>query len=443
MNKGTVKQRLFIVALVVSIGFLLFVAGIATRHFKLWPSQIFEDAEKAARSWNMRLRSHSRYDNPSMFPKVRHEKGGIFQYNAEKAYNGFTLFTSRHSQIVLLISMEGEIVHEWHFPFSSVWTNPPHIAFPVSDDFITGRKAHLYPNGDLLAIYVGNGDTPWGYGLVKIDKNSKVIWKYAEHVHHDVDVGSDGKIYTLIQEITTEKIPGIALAPPMIEDSIVILSPQGQELKRLSISNVFRNSDFSSILKWPANNSKGDIWHTNTVEVLDKQFAALFPFLKEGQVLVSMRNVDTIAVIDLDNERVVWATRGPWHWQHDPDFLSNGNMLIFDNLGHRGKGGESRIIEFDPMTMEIIWQYTGDDKDILFSRTMSSQQRLPNGNTLITESKNGRILEVTREKEIVWEFLTPFRVPNEPQRAATINGAQRFHPDSLNFEFSNLKQNSP
>jgi len=135
------------------------------------------------------------------------------------------------------------------FTLSRVWTNPPHITFPASDDFIFWMRAQLYPNGDLLAMYIGVGDTPAGYGLVKVDKDSRMIWKYAERVHHDLDVGSDGKIYTLIQEITTEKIPGIKLEPPLMYDSIVLLSADGQEIKRLSITEAFSHSDYSNVLR--------------------------------------------------------------------------------------------------------------------------------------------------------------------------------------------------
>ncbi|RKZ50492.1 MAG: hypothetical protein DRR08_30245 [Candidatus Parabeggiatoa sp. nov. 2] len=438
MSKSTTGQRLFIVALLVSVIFLSVVFGMVAHKFKLWPYSLFRDAYRAAKAWEERIAPRTR-EMAGFFVKARYPNSGLLQYNKEEAYNGFTLFTSGHAQKAFLLSMDGQIVHEWHFPFSSAWTNPPHIEFPVSEEFIYCSHAYLYPNGDLLAIYLGMGDSPWGYGLVKVDKDSKMIWKYAENVHHDVDVDSDGKIYTLIHEFTTEKIPEVALDPPFLEDSIVVLSADGQELKRVSISKAFRNSDYSSVLKVLVDaEKKGDPWHTNNVELLNEQMAAQFPFLKKGQVLVSLRNIDTIAVVDLDKEQVVWAITGPWHRQHDPDFLSNGNMILFDNRGHYGKGGSSRVIEFNPTTMEILWQYTGDEKNIFASWISASQQRLPNGNTLITESNGARLFEVTREKQIVWEFINPFRA-RDNQWVAIFRWGQRFHPDSLNFEF-NLKK---
>jgi len=39
---------------------------------------------------------------------------------------------------------------------------------------------------------------------------------------------------------------------------------------------------------------------------------------------------------------------------------------------------------------------------------MGYAQRLPNGNTLITESSFGRFFEVTKQGEIVWEYVNPF-----------------------------------
>jgi outer membrane protein assembly factor BamB len=435
MNKNLAIQRLFIVALIVSVVFLSVVFGMVAYKFKIWPYPVFQNAYKAAQAWYVRIMPYE----PPYAKSDR--KSGIFRYNEEKAYNGLTLFTSGHAQKAFLMSMDGQIRHEWHLPFYEVWSNPPHIASPLPDAFIYWRNAYLYPNGDLLTIYIANGDTPWGYGLVKVDKDSKIIWKYAERVHHDFWVSSDGKIYTLIHEIITDKIPGVKLSPPLIEDSIVVLSPEGQELKRLSISKAFFNSDFSTVLrKDPVANRQGDLWHANTVEVLEEAIAEKFPFLKKGQVLVSLKMIDTIAVIDLDQEQVVWAIRGPWHWQHDPDFLPNGNILIFDNLGYHGKGGASRIIEFNPTTMEILWQYTGSEKDIFFTAAKGAQQRLPNGNTLITSSAQGRLFEVTRENEVVWEFISSFRSKKNNEQVANVHWGKRFPSDFLTFEFSNKNQ---
>ncbi len=99
-----------------------------------------------------------------------------------------------------------------------------------------------------------------------------------------------------------------------------------------------------------------------------------------------------------------------------------GNILIFDNGGEAGYSSTgpallksvfnaqryySRILEINPVTLQVVWQYTERPASEFFSPFCSGMQRLPNGNTLITESRTGRVFEVTAEKEIVWEYIRP------------------------------------
>src|SRR5262249_7698334 len=120
-----------------------------------------------------------------------------------------------------------------------------------------------------------------------------------------------------------------------------------------------------------------------------------------GQVLFSMRELDAIAVLDVEKGTVVWAAQGPWRAQHDPQFLDNGRLLIFDNLGSdRG----SRILEYDPVTQALPWSYPEEDGNSFRSTNRGLCQRLHNGNTLIVDSEEQEIFEVTPQKECVWSF---------------------------------------
>jgi len=427
--------KTYIIVCCASVLFLVYLFGIASVKWKIWPYPTFEKGFQAGKAWYEKIRPFSPYDT-SFYDKANHDKGGVFKYDSKKVFDGLTFFTFGLDHKALLISMDGKIVHQWHMPFSSVWPDPPHITSPVVDGLINMSAPYLYPNGDVLAIYATDRDTPYGYGLVKIDKNSNVIWKYEGRVHHDVDVGRDGKIYLLTHEMIKEKIPGLNISPPIMDDFVVVLSPDGRELGKVSITEGFYNSEFKDVLK----NVKGwEPWHANNVEVLDDNIADKFPFLTKGCVLVSLKSATAIAAIDLFKKKVIWAIRGPWIGQHDPDFLENGNMLIFDNKGHFSKGGRSRIVEFDPETMETIWEYTGDNVNPFFSAIRSTQQRLPNGNTLITESDNGRIFEVTRAREIVWDYRSPYRAPHDNRLVAVVMRAQRFDRDYFEFSFTQAK----
>ena len=118
-----------------------------------------------------------------------------------------------------------------------------------------------------------------------------------------------------------------------------------------------------------------------------------------------MRRMDLIAVVDLEGPRVVWSWgMGELEGQHQPTLLPNDHLLIFDNGESRGW---SRVIEFDPLAQEIVWEYRTDPSTDFYSSSRGGSERLPNGNTLVTESNRGRVFEITQAGEIVWEFLNP------------------------------------
>ncbi len=130
-----------------------------------------------------------------------------------------------------------------------------------------------------------------------------------------------------------------------------------------------------------------------------------------------MRQIDIIGVIDVEKERIVWSW-GTDELQapHHPSLLENGNILIFDNGVDRRY---SRVIELNPVTEEIDWEYSAKPPGSFYSPTRGAAQRLPNGNTLITESDKGRVFEVTEDGTIVWEFFSP-QIDRVKSQRATI-----------------------
>ena len=89
--------------------------------------------------------------------------GGVTIFDAEKVQPGLTLFTSGHAPVVYLMSLTGEMVHKWQVTFENLW--PDELPFEVEAEhrqFI--RRAHVFPNGDLLAVFEYIGifklDTP-------------------------------------------------------------------------------------------------------------------------------------------------------------------------------------------------------------------------------------------------------------------------------------------
>jgi outer membrane protein assembly factor BamB len=255
-------------------------------------------------------------------------------------------------------------------------------------------------------------------------------------VHHDLHVSDDGMIYTLTHELSDRVLPRWRhMKPPRVDDFLVVLSPDGHEMKKVSVTDAFIESPYALMTNTVAWYSSGDYFHTNAVTMLDEAAAEELSGVPGRQVMLSMRELGAIGLLDLDREVFTWALRGSWLGQHDPDLLPNGNILLFDNFGHFGAGGISRVIEFDPKTYEVVWSYTGDEDRPFYSAVRSAQERLPNGNTLITESDGGRLLEVAPDGAIVWEYINPERGGEAGDLIPVVSWGQRIDPAWLDPAF--------
>jgi hypothetical protein len=333
------------------------------------------------------------------------------------AWPGLNFYVSGHAAEAVLMDMEGRTLHRWRYPLRRLW--PDLAADPGNAKLEYWRRAYLYPNGDLLGIYEG-------LGLVKLDARSRVLWSYRGGVHHDLAVTAGGNIWVLDRQ--GKVIPRINPRAGILEDMVTVLDPGGRPIRRISLLEAFERSPYAALLR--GMERAGDVFHTNTLELLDGRFAGRDPAFRKGNVLLSVLKLDTLAVLDPGQGKIVWARTGPWRRQHQPTFLDNGNLLLFDNTG--AGGGRSRILELDPVSGALRWQFGGTPGVDLFSKTLGSCQRLPNGDTLITESENGRALEVTRDGRIVWEFNNPHRAGERGELVAVLFELVRL-PDGFPF----------
>ncbi len=434
--------------LVLSIAFLAFCAGCFLMLAEQPPYAFFRDVRVAATALLAQRRMDRDPQFTDLYGEARDDAVGVTVRDGERMQPGYTLYTSGHETSAYLIDSFGRIAHQWHLPYSDVWEAGSAVTDPVPDTHTYFRYARVLPEGDLLVVYDGVGDTPHGYGIVRMDRRSRPRWRYLQRAHHALDIMPDGRIVTLTHAISHEPIPLAGyLRPPRIDDYLTVLSPQGEELQRIPLLPLFVSSPFEGLLgllPFYLLEGSGDFLHCNDVEVVTEALAESLPFAKAGQVLVSMREPGVLAMIDPASETMTWAMRGPWIGQHDPDLLPNGHVLLYDNGGWFGPGGRSRIIELDPLTHAHTWQYTGTADAPFHSPIRGVQQRLDNGNTLITETQRGRLLEVTPSGEIVWEYLNPARATTDKgERIAIISAGTRLGPDAFDATFAGLLQTSP
>lgn len=327
------------------------------------------------------------YTNYVVEAEERKEKAGVMLYDEALAYDGVNLYCNHYEKTsgAYLIDMTGRVVHQWHAADSSMWK------------LVTVDKS-----GNVYAVL----DNDERVRLVKMDWNSTVLFELPGRFHHDIRLLDDGSVVTLKREQRVLRHKGQAVR--ILDDYMVRISSAGRVVKSISLFDLMRgHSVVQRVLDLAIAPGSArrilDILHTNTAEVLDRDIPG---FCRKGNILFCMRNLDLILVWDYESNEIVWQHDGDGEWQHphEPTLTTSGNLLIFDN----GRLREwSRIIEMDPITRQIVWEYRGDPPTSFFTARRGSTQRFVNGNTLVTESDTGRVFEITEDGKLVWEWYNP------------------------------------
>jgi len=338
--------------------------------------------------------------------KLAPSTSGVTVHDRESAQPGLNFMTSGDRPGAVLMNMDGDVLHRWELPFLEAFPDSQRAS--ASESAAYWRFAHPFENGDVLAVFEG-------LGLIKVDRRSRLLWAHAGGEHHALDVTDDGRIYVLTRRAHLN--PSINTEEPVLEDFVTVMDARGRVIKSVSVLRAFQNSYFITALTSFGMKNFGDLMHTNAIDVLDGRIADRIPAFSKGNVLVSIRQLDIIAVIDMEREAVVWIGGGLWRAQHDSKVLPNGNLMLFDN---KGQGGLSKVIEYDPATQRIYWVYYGTKEAPLYSEMCGACHRLANGNTLVVESDFGRVAEVTVGGDVVWEYLNPARAGDEDELIATI-----------------------
>lgn len=421
--------------LVLALGYGFFAARLGW-----FPATQLNAAETVALSvWRAYFRPEWKAAN-GLTRSVPPVPGPVVVHDPKRIAPGVTLIVGYRGDGfgAWLVDADGRELHRWQITFSAAFPEAPHLQWRTGDGAIAWHGAHLFPNGDLLLNFQDN-NFPYGSGLVKIDRDSRLLWALPRNTHHDVTVAEDGTLWVPSLYYRPDGLPSTPnLKPGYYEDTILHLSPNGEILDEISVLDAVAKGAgglLSINYRDDLEVASEDPLHVNNVEPLPAALAPAFPMLAAGDLMVSLRSTNTVAVIDPKNRAVKWVLAGSFAKQHDPDFLPNGHILLFDNQGGSPTCGGSRILEIDPATQAVVWHYDGCGDRPFHSDLRGTVQLLSNGNVLVGDSLEGRVFEVTRDPEpkLVWEYFNLFEQNNTRARVGIVTHAERFSPDSLTF----------
>ncbi|MDF4203983.1 aryl-sulfate sulfotransferase [Maribacter sp. SA7] len=378
---------------------------------------------------------------------IQGDTGTILSNNKSLSQEGYVLVNESTDDRVYLMEKDSAlIVHEWQLEFG------------------LGNDVELLSDGRLLAsLGVETPDFSFGGfgGIIQlINPDSSVDWQFTyaneEHIiHHDVEMLPNGNVLAIVWDLRTiEELNAIGYLgeeDKVYTETIIEVNPNTDEIvwKWESWDHIVQDVDDSKP-RFGIINEHPELININYIDILresvepdgDIMHANGFDYDEENDVIyMTINNFSEIWVIDHSTtiEEAKLSTGGNYgkggdllyrfgnptayenslgermfYNNHFPNLLENdvpgnGNILVYVN--GNGESKQSVVYELEiPSEFDLqpnanndlneVWSYT---REGLYAPRVSGAVRLDNGNTLITSGTSG-ILEVTNQKEVVWEF---------------------------------------
>lgn len=400
--------------------------------------------------------------HPSVYPT------GVTIYNPDKCWSGYTILPIKEVGIVV-IDMNGHEVRvfkDMHgFP-AKLWPGG-HV---LGSRGLRSGKYGMQDQWDLVQLD-WDGNVVWEFDRVEFIEDPGQEPRWMARQHHDYQregnpvgyyapnmepkIDSGNTLVLSHRNVINKKISDKAL----LDDLIVEVDWEGNIVWEWLCSDHFDEFGFREAAKnalsrnpnyRPVGKGMGDWMHINSMSALgpNKWYDQGDERFHPDNIICDGRETNINFIISKKTGKVVWQLGpdydrtpeeraigwiiGQHHCHMIPKGLpGEGNILIFDNGGWGGYDNpnpgaptgvkaalrdHSRVLEIDPVAMKIVWQYTPSEAGFLmpmdanrfYSPFISGAQRLPNGNTLICEGSDGRVFEVTKDYEIVWEYINPY-----------------------------------
>lgn len=370
---------------------------------------------------------------PSIFPT------GVTIYKSNETYNCFVLFDGRDTKSYL-IDMNGNEAKVWNYSGFPVEMINPELTNGDRGHIFVQKEPEIFDNKTLL----------------ELDWNGKVVWEWSKKApggsanqNHDLARLPNGN--TLVLAKLVHVVPNLS-KQPLNDQAIYEVTPEGDIIwKWISSEHMdefgFVSPESQALILSSRMRPRSSLFVLNNMSPLgpNKWYQSGDRRFHPDNIMIDSREGNFIAIIEKRTGKIVWRL-GPDYpgaydfskrlysgkvprpvdlisGQHDAHMIpiglpGEGRILVFDNHGSAGfppfylelfQG--SRVLEIDPTTKEIVWQYDASFSKnpfwTFFSSFISSARRLPNGNTLICEGMHGRIFQVTAAGKIVWEYINP------------------------------------
>lgn len=395
-----IPKILFIFSLFV----LVFAFGYFSRDKQFFPHSSIAKARKLTNDLIRQMKGI-----PEFYYQKTDKKDMVSMYSEPEYSSGNTLiscFEDDYNLSVKVVNPSGETIHKWDVDWFKVWPDAKHI--PKKD--LPKKKPGTHIHGSLL---MPNGDLVYSYeylGLIRMDLCGNVIWRLPYRTHHSVCPDKDWNLWVPGQIHHDKKLKGYPnLKPPFIEPTLLKVSPDGKVLTEISLLKLLVDNNLEGLIYLNNKSNRntkqtGDFIHFNDIEVFPADMKE--DFFKEGDLALSLRNLNTIIIVNSNTWKVKKVYNGSFVRQHDPDFIDGNTISFYDNrnIAPARFGQQSRIVTVNFATGEEKIVFEGNPSIPFYSFWMGNHQYLPNGNLLLNETMHGRVIELDSNMNLVWEY---------------------------------------
>ena len=415
-------DRVLMILFVLGLSGLSYLYGVASIKLQLFPYGLVQQAWLGAKAL------HDAYlDNPEVPGVVAFEEKGARSVQqtagAADAGQGLILMTGGASTqmdecpelgcLAWLMRRDGAIRHAWPIDPQEPWGTAEQMSGFTQVENFHPTSLHLYENGDLLASYHGHNTYPFGVGLARFDWDGKLLWKRELFNHHKFDVAADGTIFAPAHKTFDSPLQLgetrknlVCETTKIYEDIIYLIDDAGRVIDQISVLQSLLDSGYAGLLALTTDSC--DPIHLNDVRVLSAADAPQYPALAAGDLLISMRNISSLAVIDPTTRRVKWLIAGVTIRQHSPHFIGNNEILVLDNQGGRVDQGGSRLVRINLASDSVETVYprpNSDERDFFTEAAGYNDLSARRDRALVALSQQGRVLEIDlKSGEVLWEF---------------------------------------
>jgi hypothetical protein len=387
-------DRLFAILFVIGLSGLTYLYGVASARFELFPYQFVYEGWLAGKALRKAL-SEELNHLPGVLSVEASAPSPVPPKSGDASVGELLLVTGWPGVLMdrcpdfgclaYIMDRQGKIHHVWPIQPDGPWGDTTEMSGFTRIENFYPSSLHLYDNGDLLVSYQGRDMYPYGVGLAMYDKAGKILWKKELLTHHLVSVDAGGRIYAPAHRIidgpfqigdTKEQLE--CDENRIYDDIIYVIDPDGTVIDEISILQSLSDSGLYGLIHMTE--EPCDPIHLNGVRALAVEDAPEYPELAAGDLLVSMRNINSLAVIDPSTKRV----------------------------GGRAEQGGTRLVSINmaSRTAETVFPLPDGPSLDFFTRIagnfdLNAERR----RALVVLSMQGRIVEIDlRTGEVIWEY---------------------------------------